>query len=292
MSLTQEAIQEIKDLSVKASGVNIEDLKNTDNKVAIIPNDTHIATLERFNKHRDNFRGTFETQSIVSFIEYNKRQQHDNATCFIDSDNMIAQTIFDLGTTEAPLHCLHSANLELDESSDYKSLLSIIGHVDQKNLSDFIEDWNHNIICYAEINDDYTEIDDYKEPEIIPNKYAVQAVRKVKIEASQEIENKVGDFEEKQSVLQQATAKAGDYNKKLPSLIKFKCSPYNGLKDYEFTIRISVITSNSKPTFSLRIINHKKQCDEMVEEFKSIISEQLSGTNITTYIGNFNSEPE
>lgn len=285
MSLTKEAIQEISDLSVKSSGVNINNLKNTDNKVAIIPNGTIIKALEKYNKHRDNFRGEFTTKSINSFIEYNKHQQCDNATCFINSNEMLAKTIFDLGTKEAPLHCLHSANLELDKTSDYKSLLRVIGFVDQKKLSDFIEDWNDNITCYAEIKHDDTQ-------EVIANKLAVQAVRKVKIESSTEIESEVGDFEGKQSILEQAVAKAGDYSKKLPSLILFKCAPYNGLKEYVFTVRVSVITSNSQPTFSLRIINHEKQCDEMVEEFMSIITDKLSDTDIKTYIGNFDSKSD
>lgn len=84
-----------------------------------------------------------------------------------------------------------------------------------------------------------------------------------------------------------ATAKSGDYTKKLPALITFRCVPYDGLKEYVFNVRVSVITSNSQPTFSLRIINHEKQCNEMIEEFMSMITDKLSGSKIKTYIGDF-----
>lgn len=279
MSLTQEAIQEIADLSVKASGVHIDNLKATDNKVAVIPVGTKIESLEQFSKYRNELRGYFGTESVDSFIEYNKNQSGDNATCFIDAENMLAKTIFDLGTKEKPLHCLHSANLTLAKTSDYKALLDIVGHIGQKNLSDFIEDWSENIKCFSEKNNE--------EPELISNKLAVQAIRKVKIESSTEVESEVGDFEGRSSVLQQAAARAGDYSKKLPALISFKCSPYHGLKEYIFTVRVSVITSNSQPVFSLRIVNHEKQCDEMVGEFMSIVTNKLSDTDIKTYIGSF-----
>jgi len=280
MSLTQEAIQEIADLSVKASGVHIDKLKDTDNEVAIIPVGTKIESLERFSKYRNELRGYFGTESVDSFIEYNKNQSGDNATCFIDAEHMLAKTIFDLGTKERPLHCLHSANLTLAKTSDYKALLDIVGHIGQKNFSDFIEDWSENIKCFSETKNN-------EESELINNKFAVQAVRKVTIESSTEVESEVGDFEGRSSVLQQAAARAGDYSKKLPALISFKCSPYHGLKEYIFTVRVSVITSNSQPVFSLRIVNHEKQRDEMVDEFMSIVTNKLSDTDIKTYIGSF-----
>lgn len=282
MSLTQDAIQEITKLSVTASGVHIDNVKDTDYKVAIIPERTSIKSLEDFNKQRDNFRGSFNTESVESFIDYNKAQTGDNSTCFIDAEEMKANTIFDLGTKETPLHCQHQASLALSQTSDYKSLLDVIGHVSQKTLSDFIEDWSDNISCFAEAVEDNEAVS-------IPNKFAVQAVRKVTIESSAQVENEVGDFKGKTSVFQQAEARAGDSSKSLPALILFKCAPYNGLKDYEFKVRVSVITSESKPVFSLRIVNHEKQCDEMVDEFMSIITQKLSGTDIKTYIGNFNS---
>lgn len=282
MSLTQEAVQEISALSITASGVNIDKVKNTDNPVAIIPKGTGIVSLENYNNHRDNFRGAFTTESVESFIDYNKEQKGDSPACFINAEEMQAKTIFDLGTKEKPLHCKHSARLALSKTSNYKALLNVIDYIDQKTLSDFIEDWSDNITCFSETKGDEV-------PELIANKFAVQAIRKVKIESSTEVENEVGDFKGETSVFQRAEAKAGEYGKKLPALIVFKCAPYNGLKEYVFNIRISVITSNSTPVFSLRIVNHEKQCDEMVSEFMSIITEKLSGTEIKTYIGDFNS---
>lgn len=283
MSLTQEAIQEIADLSVTASGVNIDNLGSTDSKLVILPNGTHLQTLEKYNAFRDKFRGHFNTTNIDSFIAYNEFQATDDATCFIVPDRMAAKTIFDLGNKEAPLHCLHLATLELFKTSDYESLLSITRQVDQKELSDFLEDWSNNITCYTEMTSDDTQ-------DVIPNKFAVQAVRRVKIESTTEVEKQVGNFEDKQSVFQQATAKSGDYTKKLPALITFRCAPYDGLKEYVFNVRVSVITSNSQPTFSLRIINHEKQCNEMIEEFMSMITDKLSGSKIKTYIGDFDFE--
>lgn len=281
MSLTQEAVQEIAQLSITASGVHIDKVKNTDNPVAIIPRGTGIVSLEDYNKHRDNFRGEFTTESVDSFIDYNKGQKGDSPACFINAEGMKAKTIFDLGTKENPLHCKHSASLALSKTSNYKALLNVTDHIDQKTLSDFIEDWSDNITCFAEAKGDEAQ-------ELIANKLAVQAVRKVKIESSQDVENTVGDFKGETSVFQRAEAKAGEFGKKLPALIVFKCAPYNGLKEYTFNVRISVITSNSTPVFSLRIVNHEKQCDEMVNEFMTIITEKLSGTDIKTYIGNFN----
>lgn len=280
MSLTQEAVQEIAELGAKSEAVKIDELNDVDFKAAILPKGTNIFSLEQFQKYRNQFNGDFSTHNIQSFVEYNKEQQGENPTCFILSDSMHAKTVFDLGNAEQAGHCKHKAYLALTKTAEYEGLLYTIGRIDQKQFAEFIEDWNDNITCHHD--GDESSID-------ITNKQAISAIRKVKIEAKVEAEHEASDFKGTKSVFESVEAKAGNYQDRLPSRIVFKCSPYDELSVYEFTIRISILTGRDKPFFSLRIVNHAKQTDEMAEEFMSIITEKLADTSIKTYIGDFKS---
>lgn len=282
MSLSQEAIQEISELSIRASGVHTINLDSTDSKTAVLPDGTKIISLERFNKQRDQFRGEFVTTNLDSFIEYNKKQNGNNVTCFINADEMHAETIFDLGTEETPLHCRHTATLKTKRSMPYDALLDFVNYnrVDQGALAEFIEDWSDFITCYSEADDSnegYTEV---------PNKYAMLAVRSVKIETLASIENEIGDFARSSSLMQQTEAKSA-HGKKLPAFIKFKCVPYVGLKEREFNIRISASTSGQTPMFSSRIINLEKHIEEISEEFMQKLQEHLAENEIKIYVGMF-----
>lgn len=282
MSLSQEAIQEISELSVRASGVHTINLDSTDSKTAVLPDGTKIVSLERFNKHRDQFRGEFITTNLDSFIEYNKKQNGDNVTCFINADDMQAKTIFDLGTELNPLHCRHTATLKIKRSMPYDALLEFVNYdrVDQSALAEFIEDWSDFITCYSEADDGS---DGYKE---VPNKYAMLAVRSVKIETLASIENEIGDFARSSSLMQQTEAKSA-HGKKLPVYIRFKCIPSVGLEEREFNVRISASTSGQTPMFSSRIINLEKHIEEMSEEFMQKLQEHLTENEIKIYVGVF-----
>lgn len=280
MSLTQQAVQEIAELGAKSQGVKIDELSDVDYKAVILADGTNITQLESLQKYRNQFRGEFKSNNINNFIDYNKDHTKPNTACFILSDLMKAKTIFDIGNEEQAGHCKHRAYLGLTQTPEYASLVDFVGQVDQKELAEFIEDWVDNIRCYH---------DNADSEEYIASKTAIGAIRSVKIEAKSESEHNVGDFQGSRSLLESVSARTGDLDKKLPSRIVFTCVPFDGLKEYVFTIRLSILTGNSKPIFSLRIVNHEKLKNEMAEEFMSIITEKLADTEIKTYIGDFNS---
>lgn len=281
MTLDIDTLNKVTETAVIASSVNTEKLKETDYPTAIISNDTKIVSLENYQKHRNYFKGDFSTNNIDNFVQYNKDQDADgNKQCFISAYLMRATTIFDLGDKEKPGQCQHKAYLELEQSVDYNALLNEHNkYSSQKNLSEFIEDWNDNITCFSSNSG---------ELKVMENKIAIQLIRNVTIESNSNKTSEVGDFEGKQSTFESVEAKSKD-GSNLPCRIEFRCKPYDDLSERYFMVRISLITSENKPCFSFRIINLNSHVVEMAKEFQAILASKL-GDEIKTYIGSFDSK--
>lgn len=250
----------------------IEQVKETSIPLAILPANFEVSNLEQFMPNRTSYRGTMQTNSVPDFFEYCKDYSKEGAKCFID-DSMKAETIFDMGTEAAPGHMKHKAYLSLKKMSAYKALLSNVDtKLTQKELSDFIEDLS-----------DFMQIEStVGQP--MSNAQAANAVKNVTIEQVKKSNNVVGDFEESQEDLHSIGAKNKD---SLPSFIQFKCTPYFGLPERTFIIRVSILTGYDKPVFNLRIVKQEQHVEEMAEEFKAIVIEGLESTEVKTFIGSF-----
>lgn len=277
-----DTLNKVTETAIIASSVNTERLKETDFPTAIISRDTQIVSLEDYQKYKNYFEGYFFTNNIDDFVQYNKDQDADgNKQCFINSVLMRATTIFDLGDKEKPGQCKHKAYLGLERSVDYNSLVHLQDkkHLSQKELSEFIEDWNENITCFSSNSGELTAME---------NKIAIQLIRNVTIASNSNKTSEVGDFEGKQSTFESVEAKSKN-GSDLPCRIQFRCKPYDDLSERFFMVRISLLTSENKPFFSFRIINLGSHSEEMAKEFQAILTSKLDD-GMKTYIGKFDSK--
>lgn len=235
--------------------------------------DTRLEDLEPFLPNRSRLRCVYKTQSIDDFVSYSQQFDSPNATCFIDENEMRALNLLDLGTTEQPLHQDHHAILQLKQTAFFEALLSMNGqHVSQKRMAEFFEDWGDMVS---------TEIVDQNNNDLSLIG-AVKAFRDLTIESVSKAQSKVGDFNESLSTMEQIEAKAEEA---LPAKVIFQCEPYSGLNDVELTCRFSIITSEEKPKLVLRILRLEAQMEAIAQDFKDIIKEDLSGCDVSIYLG-------
>lgn len=271
MSMTKEAIQHLeKTVLLAAINESLKAIKTKSNLIAV-PSDFDLKNLESSMDNRDSYRFNFETKSIPDFSEYCKEFDQDGAKCFINSDNMNARTIFDLGTEKAPLHQRHNAALQLDKTASFKALLKISGqHLSQKDAANFIEDWADNIKVFC------------REGKSMTINQASLQFREITIEQVARLDTKINDFSEEQSSFEKVEAKNQE---KIPAEIQFTCDPYFGLVNREFVMRVSILTGDSKPKISLRIIKLEAHREDMAKEFKQILVAEFEKSKLKTFIG-------
>jgi uncharacterized protein YfdQ (DUF2303 family) len=237
-----------------------------------IPAGVSLESIESLMPLRNSYRFGFSTKSIESFIEYNKEFDQLGAKCFVDSTQVTARTIFDLGTKEAPLHQLHTASIKLVKTAAYAALLEKDGDkLSQKQAAEFLEDWADNLTVYD------------SESQRIPLMTAAKRLREITIEQVRNAEFKVSDMSEKMSAFEQIEAKNAET---IPAVFNFVCEPYHGLSKREFTMRLSIITGDDKPKIGLRIVRLEQQQEDIAEEFKDLLTERLDGADIKVLIGN------
>lgn len=271
MSLTPEAIQHL-EKTVLLTNVN-EKLSKIKTKASllVVPDGFNISNLETSMPTRDSYRFAFSTKSINDFGEYCKEFDKKGAKCFIDSDNMNAKTIFDLGTEEDPLHQRHNAKLQLDKTAAFKALLKIDGqHINQKDAANFVDDWADNIVVLCRTGEKMTI------------NQATKQLREITIDQMSSIDSKVSDFGESMSAMEKIEAKNQDV---IPATINFTCDPYHGLVDREFTLRVSILTGEQKPKISFRIVRLEAQEEDMAAEFKDMLVDTFKGSELKTFIG-------
>lgn len=269
--MDKSAIEKIQESTTQKQIFEFLTQNPTDAPTVIIPQDFQIKSLEPYMAKRDNYRFTFKTENIKDFIQYGIDFDQAGASCFVDSSGMIAKTVFDLGTLEEPLHQEHKAYLSLDKTAAFSKLLSMNGaKLSQRQASDFIEDWDREIIIRS-TNGEYMNA-----------KEAAASLRDLTIESARKINTKVDDYSESMSTMEKVEAK----NKHLlPGEIKFGCVPYLHLEEQSFVIRVSLITSGDTPQLSFRIIKLESIKEEIAENFKQILIDGLEDCKTKVYMG-------
>lgn len=175
-----------------------------------------------------------------------------------------------------PGHGDHVATLQLAATPAYLAILSTRGVAfTQRDALDFIEDWAHVITATRE--------DDAGNQQAIPLAHAIAAIRKVKIEAKSSAETTEGNFQQSRSVLESVAASS---DAGLPDALEFHITPYQGLSQRFFRLRLSISTSHREPTLRFRIIGLEKAQEEILEEFKDLLTGKI-GDAATMTIGTF-----
>jgi uncharacterized protein YfdQ (DUF2303 family) len=269
--MNKEAIQQIQESANIPALIDQLDNVGTEIPTLIAPQGMAIHNLEKYMTYPSRYRMNYSTSSVDDFVAYNSEFDNDGATCFVDSEKMTAQTIFDLGTVEFPEHKEHKADLSLKKTAAFKALLRCDGDkYSQKTAAEFLEDWEDNIDVLNQNGEHMTV------------KQAVKSLRDLTIESAREVNSQVNDFSETMSAMERIEAKN---QHSLPSYINFNCVPYLALQERTFTIRLSIITGGDRPAIGFRIVRIDAIEEEIVLEFKELLCKAFSELSLDTYIG-------
>lgn len=243
----------------------------TNSTLMLVPDGFSVKDLEPHMEFRDSYRFSFSTKSITDFVTYSKDFDKEGAKCFVDSDRMSANVIFDIGTEDKPEHQRNKADLQLDKTSPFQKILSIHGdHMNQKDASDFIEDFGEFMTIAT------------TDGEAMTTAQAANAINKITIEGARSLTSEVGDMSSSMSAMEREEIKGAS---KFPSKIAFTCIPYLGLDGRKFELKISVLTGGDRPKLSFRIIKLEPQKEAIAEEFKENLVKKFDGCKLKTFIG-------
>jgi uncharacterized protein YfdQ (DUF2303 family) len=250
----------IADLAVEAAKANRLD---TDTP-AVLHNGAPVS-LEKLGAGRIRFRGAFKTNALADFAAYLKA--YPGGVGFIDPKGCAATAYLNLGTPENPGHGDWTATLSPEPTAAFAALLGIDGqHRSQRSLVEWIEDWSGNL----------------RGVDNSPISQVVAVIRALTISAKSEVTHTDKDFGAKRSALEEIEAKA---TAAIPTHINFRCAPYVGLQDRDFSLRLSIITGDT-PALALRIVGKEAVIEDIAREFKATVLSAV-GEAATMTIGTF-----
>ncbi|EPG8295119.1 YfdQ family protein [Klebsiella michiganensis] len=270
--LDSGTFQQVKDLVL--SGYHLNDIHGLACPTALLPQNTSVESLERYSLERFRFRGAMDTTSIDDFVRYSVgyAKEDDKARCFIDADNMLARSIFNIGTLDNPGHADNVASIKLKKTAPFRALLAINGdHLNQKQIAEWLEDWSDYLLAFDADGNTMTIAQ------------AAQAVRRVTIQQATQADHEDSDFSGKKSLMQSIEASSKEV---MPVAFEFKCVPYEGLGERRFSLRNSLLKS-SDPVFVLRIVQLEAQEEAIANEFRDLLVGKFDGKPVDTFIGNF-----
>lgn len=270
--LDSGTFQQVKDLVL--SGYHLNDIHGLACPTALLPQNTSVESLERYSLERFRFRGAMDTTSIDDFVRYSVgyAQEEEKARCFIDADNMLARSIFNIGTLDNPGHADNVASIKLKKTAPFRALLAINGdHLNQKQIAEWLEDWSDYLLAFDVGGNTMTLAQ------------AAQAVRRVTIQQATQADHEDSDFSGKKSLMQSIEASSKEV---MPVAFEFKCVPYEGLGERRFSLRNSLLKS-SDPVFVLRIVQLEAQEEAIANEFRDLLVGKFDGKPVDTFIGNF-----
>ncbi len=275
MSMNEKAVQRIQELGSAPEFLKAIAEHNLKNPVVALPESFTLHDLEKYMPNRTSFRGSFSTSNADEYAKYCKLYEKEGSQCFINVDRMSAKTIFDLGTQEQPEHAVHTAKYDLVRTADYTAVLEINNkQQNQKTLAEWIEDYASNLQAFGL---DGTLID-------IP--VASAAIRALTFEVTAGNHSEVQDFSSAQSEYESMVTRTKN-EAPMPAVFKFTCTPYQGLPERTFEMRMSTIGNK---TLVLRIKQLEQHVEQMGIEFKDLVLSKLAEVekqHIETFIVTF-----
>jgi len=245
----------------------------TDHPVALTPKSMDLSSLEKYMTNANSYRLTFRTSSIADFCEYNKQFDKKGARCFINPDDMSAETIFDLGTDLEPLHQQNKAQIKLKKTAIFAEISKLSGaKLSQQLAAEFIEDWGEFL---SVTNNEGNEME---------LSLAAKSFRDLTIEAARQVNSKVNDFGANMSSMEKIEAQN---QSQIPAFISVTCIPFHHMQQRTFIMRVSILTTE-KPQILLRITKLESVEESMAEEFKKILEKSFEDLEIESFIGNAN----
>jgi len=257
--------------AITAACTEAADAIRTDG-IVMLPSNFQQHDLEAFMPLRRRARGTMETNVISDFAAYVKDHKHDGATVFVDSSEMKAVAVLNLGTPEKPGHADDKSVLGLDRTAAYNALRNIAtGQATrQAQVAEFLEDWSDAITCSNEHG-------------AIDPRHAIAAVRKLTIESMRKLEASEQQLSASKSTFESVLATSAD---PIPTTITFSCEPYKGLAQRAFSMRLGIVTTGDKPSITLRIIKLEQHAEDMARELAELVKSAIAG-DVPVLIGEY-----
>lgn len=230
--------------------------------LAALPDDFKLHDLESNLDNRRRARGRMETTDIDSFAAYTRQHAEYGAAIFVDPRQMQATAVLNLGTPEQPGHADNIAMLAAQKTAAYITLLNMTSaNVKQAAVAEWLEDWAPHIACF-----------DKAEKMVTPA--AALAIRNLTIDTARKLQSTVEQLSSSHSSFE--SVRASSMSGAVPDLIYFTCEPYAGLNERQFVLRLGVLTSDSKPVLSLRIIKAEQHIEEMAEELAAKVADAIA----------------
>ncbi|MBI6406303.1 MULTISPECIES: YfdQ family protein [Proteus] len=266
------AISQIQNMAV--ASLSLDAIEKSLCPAIVLPNDFKVSSLENLQEGRFRFRGEMKTTSISDFVKYSiKNAVEEGVSCFIDADEMSAETIFNIGTIGEPGHADNTALVKLKQTAPFSALLKIDGvKYRQKELAEWLEDWRDYLMAFD------------AEGNVLDIKQAISAVRRITIESTRSAEHEDHDFSAKRSVLENVEARSKDV---MPTAFQFTCTPYDELKERSIKLRYSVLTGGDVPVLVLRIVQLENLEEQIAQEFRNLLCDEFDESEIETFIGKF-----
>lgn len=253
MSLTKEALQHI-EASHKTG------TEAAEGHALIVGDNFKLVDMEKYQDQRRRFRGQFKTKGLKDFIAYVAGRQAD-APVFIDRDAMAAKSYLDIGDTGLPGHCDHSAALSLPKTPEFSAYICLDGHtLDQEQMVELVEDWGHLLTF------------ENSKGEMLERSKVLHAFRKVSLEDLTNIESEKQEHSSRVGVMNSVTVKNAE---RLPAVIYWKLTPYEGLTERTLAMRVSSKTKGG-PSFGLRAIALDAAKEEIAAEFAKLVTDGLT----------------
>lgn len=270
--LDSTAISQIQNMAV--ASLSLDAIEKSLCPAIVLPNDFKVSSLENLQEGRFRFRGEMKTTSISDFVKYSiKNAVEEGVSCFIDANEMSAETIFNIGTIGEPGHADNTALVKLKQTAPFSALLKIDGvKYRQKELAEWLEDWRDYLMAFD------------AEGNVLDIKQAISAVRRITIESTRSAEHEDHDFSAKRSVLENVEARSKDV---MPTAFQFTCSPYDELKERSIKLRYSVLTGGDVPVLVLRIVQLENLEEQIAQEFRNLLCDEFDESDIETFIGKF-----
>ncbi|SUC16358.1 prophage protein [Proteus vulgaris] len=266
------AISQIQNMAV--ASLSLDAIEKSLCPAIVLPNDFKVSSLENLQEGRFRFRGEMKTTSISDFVKYSiKNAVEEGVSCFIDADEMSAETIFNIGTIGEPGHADNTALVKLKQTAPFSALLKIDGvKYRQKELAEWLEDWRDYLMAFD------------AEGNVLDIKQAISAVRRITIESTRSAEHEDHDFSAKRSVLENVEARSKDV---MPTAFQFTCTPYDELKERSIKLRYSVLTGGDVPVLVLCIVQLENLEEQIAQEFRNLLCDEFDESEIETFIGKF-----
>lgn len=257
--MERDTIEKLEEMSKCGEPVDITDVRSI-----LLSEGMRVESLEKFNIHRDRFKGIYETHDLKAFIEYH--DDREEANTFVDMEAMTARTIFDLGTPEEPLHCEHRALLTLKATSEYRAFDKLHKYdFSQEDLFNWLQDWPNMVEHIYDTGEKSGEM---------TFDVACMNIRNITIESQSQVNSQNGDFVNERSNSARIEAKSSS-GERLPAIFTLQFVPYRGFRPRTIDLRLAVKFVNEKPMIALRTIGLDDMLEAISEEFLDHLESKL-----------------